>query len=169
MSEVILIVATSLNDAIGKEGKMPWHQRSDLKYFKRKTAGCPLIMGRKTWESIGSRPLPGRETIVMTRRPEYPVPEGVMVSTDILSALDLAEILGDGKVFVCGGEQIYRAAFPYATKVLRTIVKTEVEGADAFFPSELLDDEWLRTVWKSEPAGKHDDHAMEFEAWVRSR
>ncbi|MGB1807719.1 MAG: dihydrofolate reductase [Porticoccaceae bacterium] len=130
-----LIVAVSRNGVIGIDNQLPWHLPEDLKYFKSVTMGKPLIMGRKTYDSIG-RPLPGRTNIVVTRDPSWQAP-GVDVAQSLEVALQLGqsacEAAGADEIMVIGGEQIYRMTLPAADRLYLTQVDAEVEG-DAFFP-----------------------------------
>lgn len=139
--QLALIWAMSRNRVIGRNNALPWHLSEDLKYFKRVTLGKPVIMGRKTWESIG-RPLPGRTNIVITRNADYLVPEGVRVVTSLAAALDLAEkiclIDGINEAVVIGGAEIYAQALPKADRLYLTQVHADVHG-DAFFPEIDLD------------------------------
>ena len=123
------IAAMSLNRVIGSGNSIPWHLPEDFAWFKQTTMGHVLVMGRKTFESIGS-PLPGRETIVLTRRAE-PIP-GVR-TIDSLDGLGQADDLGDRTIFICGGAQVYSQALGKCSDLFLTVVKREVEG-DAFFP-----------------------------------
>jgi len=134
--KVALIWAMSRNRVIGRNNALPWYLPEDLKYFKRITMGKPVIMGRKTWESIG-RPLPGRTNIVITRNSDYTVPDGVSVVSSLDAALQLAEkiclINGGDEAVVMGGAEIYALALPRAERLYLTQVHAEVNG-DAFFP-----------------------------------
>lgn len=121
---VAMIVAASENDAIGLDGDMPWRLSSDLKRFKELTMGHAIIMGRKTFESIG-RLLPGRTTVIVTRNPDYAF-EGAVVVNSLEEALDKAK--EDGKPFIVGGSQIYELAMPYVTDIYFTRVKAEIQG-----------------------------------------
>jgi len=123
---MIAIAAMSLNRAIGAGGQIPWHLSEDLKFFKRTTLGHTVVMGRKTYESIG-RPLPGRENIVLTRGAAIP---GV---TTIRDPGQIPGACGGSEIFVIGGSQIYELLLPRCAAVLLTLVKIEVEG-DAFLP-----------------------------------
>ena len=134
--KVSIIVAMSENRVIGRAGQMPWHISEDLKRFKRLTMGHHIVMGRKTFESIG-RPLPGRRSIVITRNPEY-ASEGVLIANDLDHALKLAK--GDKEVFVIGGAKIYELGVERAQRLYLTLVHTEVVG-DVFFP-QVNWDEW---------------------------
>lgn len=132
---VSMIVAMAKNRVIGIENRLPWHIPEDLKYFKAVTMGKPIIMGRKTYESIG-RPLPGRANIVVTRNSDY-APEGVMVVNNVIDALDCAKkqakAVGESEIFIIGGEQLYRESLPFAEKIYLTEVEIALEG-DAYFP-----------------------------------
>lgn len=131
-----LIVAKAANGCIGRDNKLPWYLPGDLKYFKQATFGKPVIMGRKTWESLKG-PLPGRANIVITRQPGY-VAEGARVVSNLDDAIRLAESIalidGVDEVVVIGGAQIYAEALPRADVLYITEVHAEVDG-DAFFPA----------------------------------
>jgi dihydrofolate reductase len=128
MTFVTMIAAVARNGVIGAGGSMPWHLPEDLKYFKRTTLGHPLVMGRRTFDSVGV--LPGRRSIVVTRQPEWSH-AGVETAHSIEEALALAGPADE--VFVVGGAEIYREAMPYAARLLVTEVDQEPEG-DASFP-----------------------------------
>ena len=121
------IAAMSLNRVIGKNNKIPWHLPEDLRFFKKMTTGQIVVMGRKTFESIG-KPLPDRTTLVLTRGQTH-IP-GVETITD-LSQIDLHK--ETRQVFICGGAQVYKEALPRCSDLYLTLVKREVDG-DAFFP-----------------------------------
>lgn len=127
---VNIIVAVADNGAIGKDNSLLWHIREDLKYFKKVTMGCPVIMGRRTFESIG-RPLPGRQNIVVSKSGTHALPEGVLPAGSLEEAVSKAE--GD-EMFVIGGGQIYRQALPLADRLYVTEVHVTVQDADTFFP-----------------------------------
>ena len=121
------IAAMSLNRVIGAGNKIPWHLPEDFNWFKQLTTGNVIVMGRKTFESIG-RPLPNRETIVLSRSPvSHP---GVRTVCDLE---ELQSLAGERQVFVCGGAQIYAQVLPRCSDLYLTLVKREVEG-DTFFP-----------------------------------
>lgn len=128
--EVNMIVAAGKDGAIGKNGDLIWHISSDLKRFKSLTMGHPVIMGRKTWESLPKKPLPGRLNIVVSRNPEF-IAEGARVVASPEDALTLA---GQSEPFIMGGEQIYRAFMPYVTKIYLTEIDAECKDADARLP-----------------------------------
>ncbi len=126
---ISLIVAMAKNRVIGRNGQIPWHLPTDLQRFKRLTMGQALLMGRRTFESIG-RPLPGRWMIVLSGHSEYTVP-GCDVVSDIDSALELAQPAEE--LFICGGSDIYRDLFPRVDRIYLTELDEDVEG-DTFFP-----------------------------------
>lgn len=126
---VTLIAAMAENRTIGDAGAIPWQLPDDLARFRAITMGHPVVMGRKTYESIG-RPLPGRLNIVLSRGEEFRA-EGVLVVASLAEAL--AHAGGSGEVFVCGGGEIYREALPLADRVLLTVVHREFPG-DVTFP-----------------------------------
>ncbi len=123
-----MIVARSRNHVIGKDNQMPWKISADLQFFKKVTMGFPIIMGRKTWESMG-RPLPGRRNIVVSRNSDYQAN-----GAELVSSLDQAlQSLHDfERVFVIGGQQLFNQAFPLADQLFITEIELEVEG-DTFF------------------------------------
>ena len=156
-----LIVAAARNGVIGRRNQLPWRLPDDLKRFKAVTMGKPVIMGRKTWESIG-RPLPGRLNIVVTRQPDYRA-EGASVAHslgDALAAAGAAE-----EVMVIGGAELYAAALPRAEVLHLTRVEADVEG-DAFLPA--IDWSQWRLV-SAEPHPFDDKHALAFvfETYIR--
>jgi len=125
-----LIVAMSDNRVIGREGGLPWHLSADLRRFKRLTMGHYLLMGRKTFESIG-RPLPGRTSVVITRQSDYQVPEGVLLARSLDEALQM--VRNEDEVFVIGGGEIYEQTLPLAGRLYVTHVHAVVDG-DTYFP-----------------------------------
>jgi len=137
-----MIVAVAQNRVIGRNNALPWYLPNDLKYFKQTTMGKPVIMGRKTYESIG-KPLPGRTNIVITRQSDYH-PKGVKVVSSVAEARDLAEsvclIDGQEEAMIMGGAEIYTLALPDCDRLYLTEVHAEVEG-DAWFP-EYDKSEW---------------------------
>jgi dihydrofolate reductase len=125
---ISMIVARSRNHVIGKDNQMPWKISADLQFFKQVTMGYPIIMGRKTWESIG-RPLPGRRNVVVSRNTNYSA-----IGAELVSSLDQAlELLKEFKrVFVIGGQQLFTQAFPRADELFITEIKIQVDG-DTYF------------------------------------
>ena len=148
--EKCIIVAVADNNAIGRSNDMPWHISEDLKYFKKTTLGCPVIMGRRTFESLG-RPLPKRTNIVVTRSggmtgPDgtvVPFPDGVLVARSLEEAFMMAAMPDiEGPCFVIGGGEIYKQAIKSADRLYVTEVHVSIEDADTFFPA--IDPE----IWK---------------------
>ena len=139
--EVIGIAAVAANGVIGAGSDIPWRIPADWQRFKRLTMGHVLIMGRKTYDSIG-RPLPGRTTVVVTRDKMWRG-DGVRVAPTVDDALRLADEVGSGSIFVAGGGEIYRAAWPRLTRLEITEVAREVDG-DVTFPP--IDDAWVEVL-----------------------
>ena len=137
MPTLTLIAAHDLNRAIGRDNTLPWRLPEDLKRFKQLTLGKPLLMGRKTAESLG-RALPGRLNLVLTRSGVAPFP-GMVPVASVEEAL--AHVDPDAEVMVIGGGDIYALTLPHADKMHLTVVETRTEGADAFFP------EFDRSQW----------------------
>ncbi len=125
---ISMIVARSRNHVIGKDNQMPWKISADLQFFKKVTMGYPIIMGRKTWESIG-RPLPGRHNVVVSRNTNYSA-----IGAELVGSLDQAlELLKEFKrVFVIGGQQLFTQAFPQADELFITEIEIQVDG-DTYF------------------------------------
>lgn len=136
-----LIVAIAEDFAIGRAGGMPWHISGDLKYFKAVTMGCPVIMGRRTWESIGSRPLPGRQNIVITRSRDA-VFQGAQAVSSLKEAFALCAEAP--RAFVMGGARVYADAIDLVDRMYVTHVRTRVADADAYFP-RFGEEQWERT------------------------
>jgi dihydrofolate reductase len=155
---ISFVVAFDRNRVIGKEGRLPWHLPDDMGYFRRVTMGKPVIMGRKTYASIG-KPLVGRQNIVLTRDPDYKAP-GCTVVYSVSEALATA---GDApEVMIAGGAEIYAALLPLANRMYLTLVNTEVREGDAFFPA--LDPQEWREVSR-EFHDSNNRHPYSFE-WV---
>lgn len=158
---ISLVVAASTNNVIGSDGGLPWHLPDDLRHFKRLTTGNPIVMGRRTFESIG-RPLPDRRNIVMTRDPDYVAP-GCDVVSSVREALDLLE--DTDEVMIIGGGQVYRDFLPHADRIYLTRVQADVEG-DTYFPD--IDEAGWRLV-SSEPHAADEKHAYAFDVMVFER
>ena len=165
--KVSIVVAVSANGVIGRDGGLPWHLPSDLKRFKALTLGKPVIMGRKTWVSIG-RPLPGRPNIVISRDVDFAA-EGAIAVQSLEAALGearrLAADLGVDEVCVIGGGEIYRQAINLADLLHVTTVSAEVEG-DTRFPA-IDPSVFGKIVDEPLPRGEKDSHAMHFSTWRR--
>lgn len=159
--EKCMIVAVADNGAIGVKGELPWHISEDLKYFRRQTTGCPVIMGRTTYDSIG-RPLPGRKNIVLTSRPG--LPETVCAVSSPEQAFEAAEPAE--RCFVLGGAKLYAQLIGSVDKLYLTRVHTLVPDADAFFPA--VDP----AVWKEDSCSetkRDEESGLEYEFVVYSR
>ena len=166
-AKIVLVVAVARNGVIGRDGDLPWRLPSDLKRFKQLTLGRPVLMGRKTWESIG-RPLPGRPNIVVTRDAAFSAPGAEVVSSldeGLAAARREAKALGVGEVCIIGGGQIYAQVFDRADILHVTHVEADVEG-DARFPA--IDPAVFEKVAEEPiPQGEKDSHAMHFVTWRR--
>lgn len=139
------LVAYSRNRVIGRDNALPWHLPSDLKHFKASTMGLPIIMGRKTWESLG-RPLPGRRNVVISRNAAY-VAQGAEVHPDLNTAL--VACAQEPQVCIIGGAQIFTEALPLIDEIVATEVHADVDG-DVFFPP--LDEvQWLEMQRQRQP------------------
>jgi dihydrofolate reductase len=134
--DLVLIAAVARNGVVGRDGKLPWHLSADMAHFRDLTRGCPVIMGRRTWDSLSPRyrPLPGRANIVVSRRPGLTV-EGAQVAPSLPAALRLAQLRLDAsrRVFVIGGAQLWREAMPQADLLELTELQSDVAG-DTQFP-----------------------------------
>lgn len=139
------VVAYSRNRVIGKDNTLPWHLPADLQHFKRNTLGQPVVMGRKTWDSLG-RPLPGRRNIVISRNPNFVAP-GAEVYPSLAAALDACR--HENTVCIIGGAQIFNDALPLIKELIATEVHADIEG-DVFFP-ELVAHEWHEASRQPQP------------------
>jgi len=152
--EIILIAAVSKNKVIGKQGGIPWKIKEDLSFFKEKTLNSPIIMGRATYNSIG-KPLPNRLNIVMTRSAKNT--EGVIEVTSVETAIEAASTnKNSSRVYVIGGENIYKEFIPIAHKMIITEVNLHIEDGDAFFP------EWNISEWKEQSRDQREENGIEF-------
>lgn len=156
-----IIAAVADNGVIGSEGGLPWRLSADLQRFKALTMGHHVVVGRRTWESIG-RPLPGR-TLVVISRTLGPRAGDVVVVASLPEALEAAR--DDGEVFVAGGAEIYRLAVPLADRLYLTRVHAEVEG-DTRFP-EIDWTSWARVGTDEHPADDRNEYPSTFEVWER--
>ena len=162
--QVSLIVAAAHNGAIGKEGAMPWHLPADLKHFKNITWGLPIIMGRKTFDSLG-KPLPGRTNIVITRQTNWNPSNEVIVVADVITALSKAKECGVKEVVVIGGGEIYNLFFDLATRIYLTRVDAAPD-ADTFFSSFHPKNWKLISQLDREADAKHA-YNYSFQVWER--
>lgn len=153
---ISIIVAMATNRVIGHENRLPWHLPADLQHFKQITMGKPILMGRKTWESIG-RPLPGRTNIVITRDESYSA-DGCVVVHSLDAALEAAR--DSDEIMVIGGAEFYRQVLPRASTLYLTLVEGEFEG-DAFFP-EIDGNEWREVEHSHHGPDEKNPHAYSF-------
>jgi len=157
-----LVVACAENRVIGRDGGLPWRLPDDLRRFRRLTTGHAILMGRRTWESIG-RPLPGRRNVVVTRSPIQVA--GVETHSSLAAALDA--VAGEPEPFVIGGEALFAEALPATTRIHRTRVHADVKG-DAFFP-EIDWSAWRLVFEECHEADDRHAYAFRFETWERTR
>ncbi len=159
-----LIAAVARNRVIGKDNQLLWHLPDDMRHFRETTRGKPVIMGRKTWESLPEkfRPLPGRLNIVVSRNPVYPAPGATLAG----SLQEAAEKAGNAQeVFVIGGAELYRQALPLADRLYLTEIAADFEG-DATFP-ETSSEDW-QEILRSPPA-RHDGLDYAFVVYKRTQ
>ncbi|MBX8937321.1 dihydrofolate reductase [Enterococcus gilvus] len=161
---LIAIWAQDKNGLIGKNNRLPWYLPNDLRFFKETTINHTLVMGRKTFEGMGGRPLPNRQTIVLTRDKDYQA-ENVMVmhSLDEVLSYDQAN---KGKTFIAGGSAIYTEFMPYCKKIYRTFIEDCFEG-DAYFP-EVSWNKWQLTERKQGPKDEKNPYRYYFETYERA-
>lgn len=168
--DIALIVAMAENGVIGRNNQLPWYLPEDLRYFKKTTMGKPIIMGRKTFESIG-KPLPGRTNIVISSQQDLVLPEGVRLASSVESALAIAEgvalIDGIDEVMVIGGEQIYAMFMPRATRLYLTKVHAAVDG-DAWF-SAYKENDWEQVSQQCFAASANNPYDYSFCVLQRKR
>lgn len=156
-----IVVARAANGVIGRDGDLPWRLRSDLALFKANTLGKPIIMGRKTWDSLPRKPLPGRMNVVLTRDQSFE-PEGAVACETWMEAVQMAkeQAADDGvdEVCVIGGRALFELALPKAKRLYLTEVAAEVEG-DVHFPA-FDESAWTEVRRDVHAAGEGDDHAF---------
>ncbi|NSL87984.1 dihydrofolate reductase [Chitinophaga solisilvae] len=162
---VSIIVAASENNAIGINNQLPWRLSTDLKYFKSTTLGKPIIMGRKTFDSLG-KPLPGRPNIVITRQQDYH-PDGVTVVPSVAAAIEAAAGYDVPEIFITGGSQIFEAAWQQIDRIYLTRVYAVVPG-DAFFPV-IHGSEWNLVSDERHEADEKNEYPFSFQVWERIR
>ncbi|MGB0589581.1 MAG: dihydrofolate reductase [Myxococcota bacterium] len=147
-----MVAAVSRNGVIGRGGELPWHIPGDLAFFKRTTMGHAILMGRRTYDSVG-KPLPGRRNIVVTRQPDLVIP-GCDVVHSLQEAIATARAGGDSDPHVVGGSSLYTEAMPLATRLILTEVDQDVEDGDTFFP------EFNRSAWEEVSREAFDGYAF---------
>ena len=162
--QISLIVAASTNNAIGKNNQLLWHLPNDMKFFKNTTWAMPVIMGRKTFESLAGKPLNGRLNIVITKQVGLAI-EGVSVVNSLASAIEIAQLNDYKEAFVIGGGEIYKAAMPIANKIYLTRVDVIIES-DTFFP-ELHPNSWTLTNVEEHFADAKHQYNYRFQIWEK--
>ncbi len=160
---ISFVVAAATNNAIGKDGTMPWHLPNDMKHFKNITWGMPVMMGRKTFESLG-KALPGRKNIVITRQNEWQA-DNIVAVKSIEDALLVAKETDAKEVMVIGGGEIYNALLNKAKRIYLTRVEAKPE-ADTFFPS-IDPQHWHLVSQKNHEADEKNDYNYSFQVWER--
>jgi dihydrofolate reductase len=161
---ISLIVAASTNNAIGKNNQLLWHLPNDLKFFKNTTWAMPVVMGRKTFESLGGKPLNGRLNIIITRQKDWQH-EGVVSVTSLEDAIFLATERDYKELFVAGGGEIYQQSLAKADKVYLTRVHAEIDG-DTFFP--VIDEsKWFLKTNQDFTTDEKHTYAYSFQLWER--
>ena len=161
---ISLVVAASDNNVIGKNNQLLWHLPKDMKFFKNVTWGMPVVMGRKTFESMGSKPLSGRKNIVITRKPGWHA-EGVSVVNSVDEAESLADGMNYKEIFIIGGGEIYMIAFERANKIYMTRVRADLEG-DTYFPV-IEKNDWVLVSKTDNPADEKHAYAFSFQLWEK--
>lgn len=161
--KVSAIVAASKNSVIGSNNEIPWYLQEDFKFFKKTTLNHHIIMGRKTFDSIG-RPLPKRTNIVITRNPFF-VASGVIVVNSLEEALLIADKNEETEAFIIGGGTIYKQAFPILDNIYYTEVQTELEG-DTYFP-EISSGEWQKSILRFQEANEKNDFDFEIQLFEK--
>jgi dihydrofolate reductase len=163
--QISIIVAVAENGVIGRGGELPWRLSADLQRFKRLTMGHTIIMGRRTWDSIG-RALPGRRTIIITRQVGYPITDAnVAVADSLESAFEAAVRNGETEAFIVGGAEIYQLALPHSDRLYITRVHATVDG-DTRFPDVTWSD-WQLLETVDRDADEKNDYACTFEVLAR--
>ncbi|MGF9691664.1 dihydrofolate reductase [Rhizobium sp. 0TCS1.26] len=166
---IVIVAAVSRNNVIGRGGDLPWRLSTDLKRFKEMTLGKPVVLGRKTFESFGGRPLPGRPHVVVTRDAGFAaagVETAASLPEAIARAQALAEQTGATDIAIIGGGEIYRQAMPIADRLAITHVETVIDDGDTFFP--VIDDAiFTKTEEQAFPAGERDNFATRFTVYRR--
>lgn len=162
---ISLVVAASTNNVIGDKGKLLWHLPADLKFFKNITWAMPVIMGRKTFESLG-KPLPGRINIVITNQVNWKV-DNIVAANSLYDAIDKASTFAAKEAFIIGGGQIYQQSLDIADNIYMTRVHTTING-DTFFPPIDLE-KWNRTFQKNHSKDDKHFYDFSFEIWQRNK
>ncbi len=164
--KITLLVAHDRQNAIGKDGELPWHLRDDLKWFKSHTINKLVVMGRTTWNTLQVQPLPKRINCIMTRNQSFSAP-GAMICHSIFDVFSLAQATEQQEIMIIGGGQIYELFYPIATDLIITEVDTTIEGADTYFV------QYNKKNWHEvfdEPHAKDDqnDHNFTFKMYKKT-
>ncbi|WEK35342.1 MAG: dihydrofolate reductase [Candidatus Pseudobacter hemicellulosilyticus] len=161
---ISFVVAAAENNVIGKDNQLLWSLPNDMKFFKNTTWGMPVVMGRKTWASMGGRPLAGRTNIVITRKADWTA-DGAVVVNSLDQALEAGAATDAKEVMIIGGGEIFHQAMPLVQKIYLTRVHTNIDG-DAFFP-EIRNEGWELLSDLDFPADEKHAYAYSFQVWQR--
>ena len=163
MTMIAMIVAVAKGGVIGADNDIPWYCPADLQHFKRTTMGAPVVMGRKTYESLKIQPLPGRRNIIISRNPEYQA-----AGCDVFSSIEAAieQLAAVDKIFIIGGAELYKQMLPKAQELYVTQVDVTVAG-DRYFP-EISAQDWQLRSERDFQADEKNPHAMRFQYYQRS-
>jgi dihydrofolate reductase len=160
---ITLVVAASDNNVIGKDNQLLWHLPKDMRFFKNTTWGLPIVMGRKTFESLGSKVLPGRLNLILSNQKNIKTNGAILVHS-LQDAVNLAAKQDYKQLMVIGGGQIYELAMPLAHTIMLTRVHTTIEG-DAFFPT--LNEDWVKTESTFYNSDEKHSYSFNIECWQR--
>jgi dihydrofolate reductase len=163
---IALIVAAADNDVIGRDNQLPWHLPDEFRHFKRTTVDHHVIMGRRTWESQGQKPLPNRVNVVVTSRENYAA-EGARVASSLNEALELARAAGETEAFVIGGAGLFAEALPIADRLYLTRVHAEPDGDTRFPPFDA--DDWRVIAREEHGTDARHEHAFTIMTLERNR
>ena len=160
---ITLVVATSDNNVIGKDNQLLWHLPKDMRFFKNTTWGLPILMGRKTFESLGNKVLPGRLNLILSNQKNIKT-NGATLVHSLQDAVNLAAQQDYKQLMVIGGGQIYELALPLAHTIMLTRVHTTIEG-DAFFPA--LNEDWVKKESTFYNSDEKHSYSFDIECWQR--
>jgi dihydrofolate reductase len=161
--KITLVVAASDNNVIGKDNQLLWHLPKDMRFFKNTTWGLPIVMGRKTFESLGSKVLPGRLNLILSNQKNIKTNGATLVHT-LQDAVNIAAQQDYKQLMVIGGGQIYELALPLAHTIMLTRVHTTIEG-DAFFPT--LNEDWVKKESTFYNSDEKHTYSFDIECWQR--
>ena len=165
MTELVIIAALAANGVIGVDGTLPWRLPADLRRFRTLTSGHPVVMGRRTFESIG-RPLPNRTNMVLSRDPDF-VADGCWVFDELADAITMSAVAPGGhQVWIIGGGDLYRSTIDVADRLELTVLDADIDG-DTWFP-DIDDDRWTCVVSERHEADDHHATGFEFRTYERS-